>query len=99
MKPIYLELAGFGAYAKKQAVDFEKLDGKNIFVITGPTGAGKTTIFDAIAYALFDTASGNSRDSKTVRSDYADETMDTYVDLIFEVKNQRYRIKRNPEYL
>lgn len=99
MKPIYLELAGFGAYAKKQAVDFEKLDGKNIFVITGPTGAGKTTIFDAIAYALFDTASGNSRDSKTIRSDYADETMDTYVDLIFEVKNQRYRIKRNPEYL
>lgn len=99
MKPIYLELAGFGAYAKKQVIEFEKLDGRNIFVITGPTGAGKTTIFDAIAYALFDTASGNSRDSKTVRSDYADDTMDTYVDLVFEVKNQRYRIKRNPEYL
>lgn len=99
MKPVYLELAGFGAYAKKQVIEFDKLDGRNIFVITGPTGAGKTTIFDAIAYALFDTASGNSRDSKTVRSDYADDTMDTYVDLIFEVKNQRYRIKRNPEYL
>lgn len=98
MRPIYLEISGFGAYVEKQVIDFSCLDGKNIFVITGPTGSGKTTIFDAISYALYGTASGSSREGKSVRSDYADDTVDTYVELIFEVKGVQYKIRRNPDY-
>lgn len=98
MKPIYLELSGFGAYADQQIIDFTELQDTSIFVIAGPTGAGKTTIFDAIAYALFGTASGSTRDGKSCRSDYADENTDTYVNLTFEIKGKQYKISRNPEY-
>ncbi|GKX68415.1 AAA family ATPase [Inconstantimicrobium mannanitabidum] len=98
MKPVYLELCGFGAYADKQIIDFRELEDTNIFVIAGPTGAGKTTIFDAIAYALFGTASGSTREGKSCRSDYADENTDTYVNLIFDIKGKEYKISRNPEY-
>ncbi|MDP4090936.1 MAG: AAA family ATPase, partial [Bacillota bacterium] len=75
MRPLKLTMSAFGPYAGEEAIDFAKLEEKNIFLVTGPTGAGKTTIFDAISYALFGEASGTSRDKDSLRSDFA--TLDT----------------------
>ena len=75
MKIRKLIITGFGPYAERQELDFESsLDGKNMFVITGNTGAGKTTIFDAINFALYGEASGSERDGKNLRSDFADQS-------------------------
>ena len=94
-----LVMQGFGRYVEKQILDFENnLNGKNIFVITGKTGAGKTTIFDAINFALYGDASGSSRDVKSLRSDHADLQTPTEVELVFSIRDKTYKIIRNPKY-
>lgn len=96
MKPLKLIMSAFGPYAKEQVIDFSKLDGINIFVITGPTGAGKTTIFDAISYALYGESSGSSRGVDSLRSDFAKGDIETFVELDFEFRDQIYKIRRYP---
>ena len=88
MRPIKLTISAFGPYASKQVIDFEELKGRNIFVISGKTGAGKTTIFDAISYALYGEASGESRETDSLRSQFADDNTETYVELEFELEEK-----------
>ena len=83
MKPIKLEMAAWGPYKDKQTVDFNKLGNKGLFLISGHTGAGKTTIFDGICFALFGSASGTDREKESFRSDFANADDRTYVILIF----------------
>lgn len=97
MRPIKLVLSAFGPYAKEEVIDFSLLNGKNIFLITGATGAGKTTIFDAISYALFGEASGSSRENDSLRSDFAASNRLTFVELDFELRGELYHIKRIPQ--
>lgn len=97
MKPKELVMSGFGSYAGKETVDFTVVD-HGIFLITGDTGAGKTTIFDGIVFALYDQTSGGKRDGNMMRSQYASLDTPTYVEFVFLYRNQEYRIKRNPEY-
>lgn len=97
MRPIKLTMSAFGPYGSLQVIDFSKLDNKNIFLINGPTGAGKTTIFDAISYALFGKASSSERDGDNLRSHFAKDDMLTYVELEFEARGKRYYIKRIPK--
>lgn len=99
MRPLRLTISAFGPYAGEEIIDFTRLNGKNIFLVTGITGAGKTTIFDAISYALFGEASGTSREASSLRSDFADDTMQTYIELEFQVRNKIYTIRRSPEQL
>ena len=99
MKPIRLEMSAFGPYAGKAVVEFEKLGEKGIFLVTGDTGAGKTTIFDAIAFALYNNTSGNVREVTSLRSDFADATADTYVNFTFSHKGRIYEIQRSPQYM
>lgn len=98
MKPLRLELSAFGSYAGKAVIDFSDLPG-GLFLVTGDTGAGKTTIFDAVTYALYDRTSGGRRDGQMMRSQYAKEDTDTYVDYTFSCQGEVYRVRRNPEYL
>ena len=97
MKPLKLEMSAFGSYAGKTEVDFTTVN-HGIFLITGDTGAGKTTIYDAITYALYDKSSGNQRDGNMMRSQYAALDMPTYVKFTFEYTGKEYTILRNPEY-
>lgn len=97
MRPIRLEMAAFGSYAEKTVIDFSKIS-NGLFLITGDTGAGKTTIFDAITYALYGQTSGGKRDGNMMRSQYADEDSETYVELTFSYRSENYTIRRNPEY-
>lgn len=99
MKPIRLTISGFGPYAKKTELDFTRLGGQGLYLITGVTGAGKTTIFDAIAYALYGEASGDVRRADMFRSKYADKETPTYVELVFEYSGKQYMVRRNPGYL
>lgn len=94
-----LIMQAFGPFKDKVVIDFEKdkID-KGLLLITGDTGAGKTTIFDAICYALYGNTSGDTREANSLRSDWASNDMDTYVDLEFYYKNKLYEIKRSPEY-
>ena len=98
MRPIRLVMSAFGPYAGKQEIDFDKLGVSGLYLITGDTGAGKTTIFDGIKYALYGEASGNNRDSSMLRSKYADNDTPTTVELTFVNGNKQYTVKRNPEY-
>ena len=98
MRPLKLTIAGFGPYAKVQELDFELLGEKGLYLITGDTGAGKTTVFDAISFALFGEASGTDRDSSMLRSKYAGAEDPTFVELRFAYKDKVYTVKRNPEY-
>ncbi len=100
MKPLYLNMSAFGPYADKTGIDFEKLGSGGIFLITGDTGAGKTTIFDAISFALYGEASGGKerRAAKSFRSDWASPGTPTYVELTFSHQGHIWRVKRNPEY-
>ena len=88
----------FGPYAGKEEVDFEAFGEKGLFLITGDTGAGKTTIFDAITFALFNKTSGMDRSIHTIRSDYASEKEETYVEFTFSHKGRTYQIYRSPQY-
>ena len=99
MRPEKLIICGWGPYKEETVIEFEKLNTAGLFLVTGQTGAGKTTIFDAIAYALYGTMSGGMREKGTVRSDFADADTRTYVELYMQHKKQRYHISRNPEYL
>lgn len=101
MRPKKLTLCAWGPYRGREEVDFAAFEKKGIFLITGATGAGKTTIFDAITYALYGALSGDERDKErsSVRSDFADPHTPTYVELLMEHGGVEYRIVRNPEYL
>ena len=97
MKPIYLIMSAFGSYAGTQKIDFKNVQ-HGLFLITGDTGAGKTTIFDAITYALYDKTSGGRRDGNMMRSQYASEETATYVEFSFSYREKVYTVRRNPEY-
>lgn len=101
MKPERLTICGWGPYKDLVEIDFDKFGGQGLFLITGATGAGKTTIFDAITYALYGSLSGEIRDKErnSVRSDFADGDTPTFVELQMTHGGKRYFIKRNPEYL
>lgn len=98
MRPLKLTIAGFGPYAGVQELDFETLGSSGLYLITGDTGAGKTTIFDAITFALFGEASGDSREVSMLRSKYAGAEDPTYVELVFAYDGKEYTVRRNPEY-
>ena len=98
MRPIKLTVSAFGPYAGKTEFDFDKLGTGGLYLITGDTGAGKTTIFDAITYALYGDPSGNNREVSMFRSKYADIKTPTFVQLLFNYKGKEYTIERNPEY-
>lgn len=98
MRPIKLTMSAFGPYAGKTVLDLDKLGESGLYLITGDTGAGKTTIFDAIVYALYGDASGQNRETSMFRSKYADADTPTEVELIFEYSGKTYKVKRNPEY-
>ncbi|WP_027954358.1 AAA family ATPase [Halobacillus kuroshimensis] len=97
MRAITITMNAFGPYRDKQTVDFTTLGSESIFLITGPTGAGKTTIFDAMCFALYGRASGSDRDQDTLRSHFASPEDLTYVDYLFELRGRTYRIKRLPK--
>ena len=99
MKPLQLSMKAFGAFAEECRIDFTPFDKSGIYLITGETGAGKTTIFDAICYALYGTASGDVRDPKQFRSQYADPKQITCVELRFSCGNKQYLVNRTPPYL
>ena len=98
MRPLKLTIAGFGPYAGAQELDFEALGTSGLYLIAGDTGAGKTTIFDAITFALFGEASGGSRKSDMLRSKYTRAEDPTYVELTFTYGGQTYTVRRNPAY-
>lgn len=97
MRPVKLTMAAFGPYAGTEVIDFSALGGRNIFLVTGPTGAGKTTIFDAISFGLYGEASGSSRDKDSLRSDFASDDQVTFVELKFELRGKLYKVKRIPQ--
>ena len=97
MRPVKLIMSAFGSYAGTEIVDFSKLN-TGLFLISGDTGSGKTTIFDAITYALYDKTSGGKREGNMMRSQYAEDDIETYVEFTFSYREQIYTIRRNPEY-
>ena len=99
MRPIKLTMSAFGPYADKTILNLDSLGKNGLYLITGDTGAGKTTIFHAITFALFGEASGDVRETTTFRSKYAAPDTPTYVELEFEYNSKKYRIKRVPEYM
>src|SRR5690625_2267990 len=95
MKPIRLTMNAFGPYKDKETIDFEKLQDHQLFVISGPTGSGKTLIFDAISFALYGEASGEDRENvNLLRSHFAGDDDYTSVDFMFEQHGRRYRVCR-----
>ena len=98
MRPLYLTMTAFGPYADTKKLDMGKLGNDGLYLITGDTGAGKTTIFDAICYALYGRPSGENREEWMLRSTYADSDTKTEVRLVFSHRGQTYEVARNPEY-
>lgn len=98
MRPIRLEMSAFGPYAKHQVIDLTQLGESGLYLITGDTGAGKTTLFDAIVFALYGTASSDRRSGDMLRSRYAEPEVPTEVKLVFRCRNKEYEIRRNPTY-
>ncbi len=98
MRPIKLTMQAFGTYVERCEIDFSGFGQTGLYLVTGNTGAGKTTIFDAITYALYGEMSGDNREAKMMRSKYADSDTDTFVELVFDCGGKEYTIRRNPEY-
>lgn len=98
MRPVKLTMAAFGPYAKETEIDFEKLGAEGLYLITGDTGAGKTTIFDAVTYALYGKSSGGERKDDMMRSKYAKSTVKPMVELVFEVDGKRHTVVRTLKY-
>lgn len=98
MRPLKLVMSAFGSYADKTEIDFEHIS-NGLFLVTGDTGSGKTTIFDAITYALYGETSGGVRSGNMMRSQYASADALTYVEYEFSYREERYRIRRNPDYV
>lgn len=96
MRPINIKMSAFGSYAAEETIDFTDIN-SGIFLITGDTGAGKTTIFDAITYALYDETSGGKRNGEMMRSQYADDDTSTFVEYRFTYNNKNYTIIRSPK--
>ncbi len=99
MKPVKLIMSAFGPYAGETEIDFERFGTQGLYLITGDTGAGKTTIFDAISFALYGEPSGDVRRAEMFRSKYAKEDVPTYVLFTFDYRGKRYAVRRNPEYM
>lgn len=97
MKPVKLIMSAFGSYAGQEIIDFAGI-GQGVFLITGDTGAGKTTVFDAITYALYDETSGGKREGDMMRSQYADPDTPTFVEFTFLYDKKEYTVRRNPNY-
>ncbi len=98
MRPVKLTISAFGPYAGRTVLELDKLGTNGLYLITGDTGAGKTTIFDAITYALYGEASGDNREVSMFRSKYADAATPTEVELVFSYAGKEYKVRRNPEY-
>ena len=96
MRPLLLTLHSFGPYGGSESVDFTALSQRGLFLITGNTGAGKTTIFDAIVFALYGKASGSGRETEFFRSDYASPDSVCSVDFTFAIGEQQYSVSRRP---
>lgn len=99
MRPTELIISAFGPYAGEVTLDMASLGDRGLYLITGDTGAGKTTLFDAIAFALYGNASGDSRKPRMLRSKYARPDARTYVEMGFSYSGKEYRVRRNPEYM
>ncbi|MFD2443748.1 AAA family ATPase [Bacillus sp. CGMCC 1.16607] len=97
MRPLKLTLQAFGPYAGKETIDFTQLGNRTMFVISGKTGSGKTTIFDGISYGIYGKASGEDRNGTELRSQFADEDVVTEVTLEFSIHSKRYIISRSPQ--
>ena len=98
MRPITLEICAFGPYADRIVLDMERLGKGGLYLISGDTGTGKTTVFDAICFALYGEVSGAHRESGMMRSQYAERDVPTEVKLIFSYGDKLYTVRRNPEY-
>lgn len=99
MKPVKLIVSAFGPYADTMPeIEFDRFEDKGLFLISGDTGAGKTTLFDAISFALYGTSSGTYRDTKNLRSEYAKDGTESFVDFYFTHQGEDYHIKRYPAY-
>ena len=98
MKPIQLSISAWGPYKDLVEIDFERASAQGIFLITGPTGAGKTTVFDALTFALYGNVSGSVREKDSLRSDFAAADVRTFVTLLFRHRGASYRVTRNPRY-
>ena len=96
MKPLMLKITGFQAYGGTEVIDFQKMGGSGLFLVTGNTGAGKTTIFDAMTFALYGKTSGSDRPNEAIRSHFADSKVDTNVELAFQHRGKKYIVARNP---
>jgi len=98
MRPLKLVLSAWGSYKDRTEIDFEKVTGGGLYLISGPTGAGKTSIFDGIAFALYGNVSGSIREKDSLRSDFAPGEGKTFVELTFAHQNQIYQVRRSPRY-
>ena len=98
MRPLKLTLQAFGSYPDKIEIPFENLGSSNLFLISGVTGSGKTTIFDAICFALFNTSSGSNKGNANFRSHFADEKTLSFVEFEFLFNGEKYTVTRSPSY-